>query len=71
MTVEQLFMSFPFLHWAHYLTVSRVSEIPGLRAAFEASRFGERPRPLPRRVPSLSDRAVRHRLTPRPFASIT
>ena len=41
MTVEQLFMSFPFLHWGHYLTVPRVMEIPGLRAAFEASRFGQ------------------------------
>ena len=41
MTVEQLFMSFPFLHWGHYLTVPRVLEIPGLSAAFEASRFGQ------------------------------
>jgi triacylglycerol lipase len=41
MTVEQLFMSFPFLHWGHYLTVPRVLDIPGLRAAFEASRFGQ------------------------------
>jgi hypothetical protein len=40
MTVEQLFMSFPVLHWGHYLTVSRVMDVPGLRAAFEASRFG-------------------------------
>lgn len=41
MTVEQLFMSFPFLHWDHYLTVPSVSEIRGLRAAFEASRLGQ------------------------------
>ena len=41
MTVEQLFMSFPFIHWGHYLTVPRVLDIPGLRAAFEASRFGQ------------------------------
>jgi hypothetical protein len=41
MTVEQLFMSFPFLHWGHYLTVPRVLEVPGLSAAFEASRFGQ------------------------------
>jgi hypothetical protein len=40
MTVEQLFMSFPFLHWGHYLTVPSVMDIPGLRAAFEASRLG-------------------------------
>jgi hypothetical protein len=43
MTVEQLFMSFPFLQWDHYLTVPRVMEIPGLRAAFEASRLGQAP----------------------------
>jgi hypothetical protein len=41
MTVEQLFMSFPFLHWGDYLTVPSVLDIPGLRAAFEASRFGQ------------------------------
>ena len=41
MTVEQLFMSFPFLHWGHYLSVPSVLEIPGLRAAFEASRLGQ------------------------------
>jgi hypothetical protein len=40
MTVDQLFMSFPFLHWGHYLTVP-VLDIPGLRTAFEASRFGQ------------------------------
>jgi Secretory lipase len=40
MTVEQLFMSFPFLHWGDYLTVPGVMEIPGLRAAFEANGFG-------------------------------
>ena len=41
MTVEQLFMSFPFLRWGDYLTVPSVLEIPGLRAAFEAIRFGQ------------------------------
>jgi pimeloyl-ACP methyl ester carboxylesterase len=41
MTVEQLLMSFPFLRWDHHLTVSRVMEVPGLRAAFEASRFAQ------------------------------
>ena len=40
MTVDQLFMSFPFLHWDHYLTVPTVLEIPGLRTAFETNRFG-------------------------------
>lgn len=40
MTVDQLFMSFPFLHWGEYLTVP-VFDIPGLRAAFEASRLGQ------------------------------
>jgi pimeloyl-ACP methyl ester carboxylesterase len=39
MTVEQLFMSFPFLHWGNYLTVPSVLEMPGLRAAFEANQF--------------------------------
>ena len=41
MTVDQLFMSFPFLHWGDYLTVPSVLDIPGLRAAFEANRFGQ------------------------------
>lgn len=41
MTLIELFMSFPFLHWADYLTVPHVLDIPGLRAAFEANRFGE------------------------------
>ena len=41
MTVEQLFLRFPFLHWSDYLTVPSVYEIPGLRAAFEANRFGQ------------------------------
>jgi hypothetical protein len=41
MTVEQLFLSFPFLHWRHYLTVPGVMDIPGLPAAFEASRLGQ------------------------------
>ena len=41
MTVAQLFMSFPFLHWGEYLTVPSVLDIPGLRTAFEANRFGQ------------------------------
>jgi secretory lipase len=41
MTVEELFMSFPFLHWGDYLTVPSVLDIPGLRAAFEANRLGQ------------------------------
>jgi pimeloyl-ACP methyl ester carboxylesterase len=41
MTADQLFMSFPFLHWGTYLTVPGVMDIPGLRAAFEANRFGQ------------------------------
>ena len=43
MTAEQLFLSFPFLHWGDYLTVPSVLEIPGLRAAFEANRLGQAP----------------------------
>jgi hypothetical protein len=41
MTAAQLFMSLPFLHWGDYLTVPSVLDIPGLRTAFEASRFGQ------------------------------
>lgn len=41
MTVDQLFMSFPFLHWDEYLTVPSVMEIPGLRAVFEVNRLGQ------------------------------
>jgi triacylglycerol lipase len=41
MTVDQLFMSFPFLHWSHYLNVPSVFDIPGLRRAFEANRLGQ------------------------------
>lgn len=41
MTIDQLFLSFPFLHWRDYLTVPSVLDIPGLRAAFEANRFGQ------------------------------
>jgi Secretory lipase len=41
MTLEQLVMSFPFLCWSDYLTVPSVLEIPGMRAAFEASRLGQ------------------------------
>ncbi|HTD50537.1 MAG TPA: lipase family protein, partial [Acidimicrobiia bacterium] len=41
MTVEQLVMSFPFLRSSDYLTVRTVLEIPGMRAALEASRLGQ------------------------------
>ena len=41
MTAEQLLLSFPFLHWGDYLTVPSVLDIPGLRTAFEANRFGQ------------------------------
>jgi Secretory lipase len=41
MTLEQLVTSFPFLCWSDYLTVPSVLEIPGMRAAFEASRLGQ------------------------------
>jgi pimeloyl-ACP methyl ester carboxylesterase len=41
MTADQLFMSFPFLHWRDYLAVPSVLDIPGLRAAFEANRSGQ------------------------------
>jgi pimeloyl-ACP methyl ester carboxylesterase len=41
MTVEQLFLSFPFLRWGNYLTVPTVMDISGLRAAFAANRFGQ------------------------------
>jgi hypothetical protein len=41
MTVDQLFMTFPFLRWSHYLTVPSVFDIPGLRRAFEANRLGQ------------------------------
>jgi len=41
MTMTQLALTFPFLHWAEYLTVPNVLDIPGLRAAFEANRFGQ------------------------------
>ena len=40
MTMFQLALTFPLLHWADYLDVPNVLDIPGLRAAFEAHRFG-------------------------------
>lgn len=40
MRMIQLALTYPFLHWADYLTVPNVLDIPGLRAAFEANRFG-------------------------------
>ena len=39
MTVEQLWLSFPFLHWGDYLTVPSWLEIPGMRGV--ANRLGE------------------------------
>ena len=36
----ELLLSFPFLHWADYLTVPEVLDLPGLRSAFEANRYG-------------------------------
>ena len=39
MTVEQLWLSFPFLHWGDYLTVPSWLEIPGMRDV--ANRLGE------------------------------
>jgi hypothetical protein len=47
MTMIQLALTFPFLHWADYLTVPNVLDIPGLRAAFEANRFGQAPPAAP------------------------
>jgi Secretory lipase len=41
MTVEQLLLSLPFLHWSAYLIVRSVYEIPGMRTAFEANRLGQ------------------------------
>lgn len=41
MTVEQLVMSFPFVRCSDYLTVPSVLEIPGMRAAMQASRLGQ------------------------------
>jgi Secretory lipase len=41
MTSEQLVMSFPFVRCSDHLTVPAVLEIPGMRAAFEASRLGQ------------------------------
>jgi len=40
MTMEQLVASFAFVRWSDYLTVPSVSEIPGMRAAFEHGRLG-------------------------------
>lgn len=40
MRMFELALNFPFLHWADYLTVPNVLDIPGLRAAFDANRFG-------------------------------
>lgn len=40
LTMVELLLRFPFLHWGEYLTVPGVLDIPGLRAAFEANRYG-------------------------------
>jgi pimeloyl-ACP methyl ester carboxylesterase len=41
MTMEQLAMSFPFVRMSSILTVPTVSEVPGARACFEATRCGQ------------------------------
>lgn len=41
MTMEQLAMSFPFVRMSSILTVPTVSDLPGARAAFEATRCGQ------------------------------
>jgi hypothetical protein len=46
MTSEQLVMSFPFIRCSDHLTVPGVLEIPGMRAAFEASRLGQATPPI-------------------------
>jgi hypothetical protein len=46
MTSEQLVMSFPFIRCSDHLTVAGVLEIPGMRDAFEASRFGQATPPV-------------------------
>ena len=41
MTMEQLAMSFPFVRMSSILTVPTISELPGARAGFEATRCGQ------------------------------
>ena len=41
MTMEQLAMSFPFVRMSSILTVPTISDVPGTRAAFEATRCGQ------------------------------
>lgn len=41
MTMEQLAMSFPFLRMSSILTVPTISDLPGARAGFEATRCGQ------------------------------
>jgi len=41
MTMEQLALSFPFVRMSRILTVPSISELPGARAAFEATRCGQ------------------------------
>lgn len=41
MTMEQLAMSFPFVRMSNILTVPTILDVPGARAAFEATRCGE------------------------------
>jgi triacylglycerol lipase len=43
MTMEQLALSFPFLRMSSILTVPTVSDLPGARAGFEATRCGQAP----------------------------
>lgn len=41
MTMEQLALSFPFLRMSSILTVPSILDVPGTRAAFEATRCGQ------------------------------
>lgn len=41
MTMEQLAMNFPFLRMSSILTVPTISDVPGTRAGFEATRCGQ------------------------------
>lgn len=41
MTMEQLAMSFPFVRMSSILTVPTISDVPGTRAGFEATRCGQ------------------------------
>src|SRR5207249_2867624 len=41
MTMEQLALSFPFVRMSSILTVPTISDVPGARAGFEATRCGQ------------------------------